>query len=281
MHCLLLVIIISFIGSCLSRSITGNCHYEMIGTNYMCRFSSQPYKRENDVIHLNGTHIIGHNDDDVDSITADPGSFVPVMPIIFCEKFKNVRAIILARVQLSLITDNSFSGCRNLEFLLLGQNRIRIINSNVFQNNVKLTNIQIVDNQITHIEDDSFRNLAKLQNLEFDRNRINGISSTTFRGLTSLSSLSLQGNAIVELPSNAFSDLENIAALQLFDNTITRVHPEFLESLPNRRMQLNLVNNNCISASFMFTMDTIDEIKPYFSECFDNYKGVNINTTTP
>lgn len=273
----LFALLICCIGSCLSRNIIGNCVYVYRDDSptgaYECIFSSQPFKSEQDITHINGTHIGEYSDDSVTTVRVPRETIMPVAPTIFCEKFKNLQYLIISRVYLHTITDNSFSRCVNLEYILITQNRLREITANVFEKNIELRSLLISDNELIRIEDNAFRNLAKLNLLELHRNQITGISAETFTGLTNITSLTLFTNEIPELPLNTFSNLVNIQNLQLFNNQIRSVHPDFLESLPDTQMQFVLWNNNCISQSFMFTKETVDEIKPFFSECFSNFRN--------
>lgn len=276
MYCLsLFVLLICFAGSCLSRNIIGNCLYvhdvESLTGPYECVFSSQPFKNEHEVTHINGTHVGAFTDDDVTTVRVPRDSIMPTVPTIICEKFKNLQNFIMTFVGLRTITENTFSSCRNLENLGITQNRLREITANAFENNLELRSLRLSDNELIRIEDNAFRNLAKLELLELHRNQIMQISSETFTGLTSLTSLTIFRNFIPELPLNCFGDLVSLQNLELFINEITSVHPDFLESLPDTQMQLLLFNNICINQAFTFTKETIDEIKPHFSECFNNY----------
>lgn len=219
----------------------------------------------------NGPHLDGFNDNNVTSLFASSSNFIPVTPAIFCEKFENIRALVLIGVQLREMTDNSFSSCYHLRTLYLSYNRIRVVTADVFRNNLELIELRLPDNEITRIADNSFRNLAKLQYLEFNRNRIMEINERTFSGLNSLIELSLQTNSIMELTSVNFSDLLNIQLVLLFSNRIDRIHPNFLETLPQRNFTLDLSNNLCISSRISFTVEDVGDLKTLFSQCFENY----------
>lgn len=277
-----LVIFLSVIGICVvSANVNGRCEYTAwSSTSYECRMSTELFKRETDLTNINGTHIEGFNDDNVTDLVAVTGSIMPVTPIIFCEKFPNIRNLILMRVQMHIITNNSFSACLRLQILYLSFNRIRVIEADAFRNNVELINLHIPDNEIMRIEDNAFRNLVNLYDLELTRNRLTEINQATFRGLTNLTIFSVQGNSIAELNAGVFSDMVNVRILLLFSNSIRRIHPDFLETLPNGNFQLNVQNNQCIDEAFMFTVDIIDNIKPYFSDCFDNYRNYNNKSIT-
>lgn len=132
-----LIVFITLIGICVSRDIIGNCVYEDHGTDYVCRFSAEPIKLEDDVIAVSGTHAPGFTDASVTSIIVEINSVVAATPIILCEKFGNVRTMILSRIQLHNVTGNSFSRCINLEFIYMNQNQLVEFAPNALQNNGK------------------------------------------------------------------------------------------------------------------------------------------------
>lgn len=262
-------------GRCQSR-ITANCVYdyqpESATGPYECVFSSRPFKNEQDVTSIIGTHFDGFDDDNVTTVRVPRSTVMPTAPTILCEKFKNLRFIIMSFVYLQQITDNSFSLCVKLEYILLTQNRLREITANVFEKNVELRTLLLSDNpSLVRIEKNPFRNLGKLNSLELHRSQIEGINEETFQGLSNVTSLTLFTNRIPELPLNSFRDLLSLRTLQLFNNQISKVHPDFLDSLPDTQIDFTLWNNPCISQGFTFTKETLDEIKPLFRECFDNY----------
>lgn len=268
---ILLIVLITLFGRCVSLNIIGNCIYEDQGIVYLCRFSAEPIKHENDVVAINGVHVPGFNDDSVTSIIVDIDSVMVATPVIFCEKFKNVRNIILSRVQLHKVTENSFSRCLNVEFIYLNINQVDEIATNALRNNGKELELSDIFYRFNLIL--SFQNLAQLNRLEIDRNSLYHINPALFRGLTNLKQLNLRGNFITEIPLNAFSDFVNVEQITLFSNRITRIHPDFLDTIPARQtVILNLFDNICISQYIVFTRDTIEQIRPLFSECFNNYR---------
>lgn len=115
--------------------------------------------------------------------------------------------------------------------------------------------------------------LVRLDRVNLDRNSIYEINAATFRGLTHLRQLNLRGNFITEIPPNVFSDLVNVEELTLFSNRIARIHPDFLDSIPaGQTVILNLFDNVCINQFITFTRENIDQIRPLFNECFNNYR---------
>lgn len=271
----LFVVLIYFIGSCLS--LTGTCDYfylpDVTTGSYECIFSYPQFTNENDITYINGTHLQGFTDDDVTTVRVVRDSNLPAVPTIFCRQFRNLISLALSRNNLHTLTVNSFSSCIHLEFLLLTQNAIKEIPANVFERNIELKELFFSYSYVARIEDYAFRNLAKLELLELHNNEIQQITPNTFSGLSNLRELTLFSNLIPELPLNSFRDLISIQNLPMFTNRITRVHPDFLESLPDAQINLSLFNNICISNAFTFTKERINEIKPQFSACFDNYRN--------
>lgn len=257
-----------------TRRRNGFCEYRATSNVYDCSFSAELFKRERDIDQINGTHLDGFNDSNVSGLVASFGSIIPVTPTIICENYENLQALLLIGVRLHLLTENSFSQCHNLRTLYITFNRIRAIPINAFRNNVQLKELYMQGNEIVHIEDLSFRNLVNLEILELNQNRIIHISETTFRGLVNVQNLALQNNQIVELSSNMFSKLKDLAWLTLFSNRISRIHPDFLTTLPNSTFRLDLVNNQCINNWFTYSVEIIDDLENYFEACFANYRSI-------
>jgi len=271
--------IILITASSRADDVKGNCNYYMLHGNYRCSFSAENSSNEEDIKTIEGTHLEGYGDDNVVRLQRADGDWeTSIVPQILCQKFTNLRDFDLSFVGLETMTENSFANCLKLAEIYATNNKLTEITSRMFAANVKLHRLILFENQIERIEANSFENSSELSYLFLWGNQIAELDEDSFRGLSSLYELYLQNNLIAELPAKVFQDLTQLNVLSLQNNRLTRIHPEFLESLPSGPLEISLLSNVCISTSITFRKGAINEARPYFEECFDNFQA-SITTT--
>jgi len=247
----LVVFLLSALASGISGSVTGNCDYSIMHEEYTCTFSVHIFSNEDDVTAIEGTHLPGYTDNDVVRLQkASTLMLLPYMPTIL------------------------FSGCSSLQTIDLGSNELTQVPANVFVNS-QLRQLYLDNNQISDIAVGAFSNLINLQELFLGSNQLTALNADLFKELSNLSVLYVFNNLIVELPEDIFKENQNLNDIDMYSNQLTRIHPSFLDSPLSGTRTLWFSDNICINSDHQFNENTIDEVRPFFEECFQNYVDYN------
>jgi len=225
---------------CIAVDVSSNCTFIYSFNKYACKFAANGFADENDVTLIEGQHLPDYGDEQVERISAFMTS-IAVMPTIVCEKFVNLQSIEFSASDMQTITENSFSKCLSLNFLRLSYNKLEL------RNNTELQSIILDYNDIDYIEDGTFRNLHKLIRLTLYYNKVTTLGRDFFQGL------------------------DNLGFFDLSKNPLQSVHPDILKNIPSYKMDLKLLNDDCINIDYTFTRKGVSYIKPFFKDCFANY----------
>lgn len=113
-----------------------SCLYLDSSVGYTCYLSmNNPGGAE--VSEITGEHLEGFSDADVFMVYSWEG-LSTIIPQVVCAQFPSVVQLDFAFFGITTITENSFSGCTNLNFLRLWFNQITELPSNTFANNPAL-----------------------------------------------------------------------------------------------------------------------------------------------
>jgi len=154
---------------------------------------------------ISGTHLEGKTNEDVRYILRTTDSNTTNVPSIICDTFQNSTRFELQSIGISRIDENSFWGCKSLEYLDLSSNLLTSLPLNAFS-----THPSSYPNKISELPWDKYG--SHLQNLE---------------------TLYLQGNKIQEIQPLVFNSLVNLKTLWLNSNKIKSVLPELFDTLKN------------------------------------------------
>jgi len=213
-----------------SVDVVGSCGYSITDFQYTCSLSSPSFVNENDMMRIDGSHIIFFNDNGVKRLDVKSGTLIPVPPTILCEKFPNIKDMDLTRIQVKTLTDNSFSKCLYLEQLHLHYNNLTEIGANVFKNNVELTDLYLHHNQISSLDVNTFSSLSKLQSFYISSMMLTEVHEDLFKYNMELINLAIDSNQISKLEANTFRALTKLEHLHLYDNKLTEINEDLFRN---------------------------------------------------
>jgi hypothetical protein len=192
--------------SVLPRELNDNeyiqCNYvHTVGNaRYECLLSiSNPNGIEFDEIE--GTHVSGMSDVDVDVIFAYTGS-TKIIPSVICRQFPNIYQLTLIGLNIEEITPTAFAVCHNLVEIYLISNEFTSVPANTFANSPNLAHIELSSNKISVLDENSFTGTVS-ELIVLDNNEITSINSIWFSSVNgTLRQLRLMQNQISEIRSN-------------------------------------------------------------------------------
>jgi len=250
------------------------------------------YTSDEDNDELFGGHFPGKTDDDVQFVASKviKSPLPKIFSLKICEKFKNLKKILISRKDVEEIEANTLDDCLNLTDFTFIDNKLREIPENLFIKNSKLEILNLWNNQIQFIPADSFKSLKKLEHLSLSRNNLKSLNPEWFKNLENLKQFSADGNEILELPKDIFKPLKNLIGLHLYNNSLTVIHSDSF-SLPSKLQELSLNQNKikaidrkllddsniskvsmhpnvCSNSNMEFREETLMGLK----RCFDNYQ---------
>ncbi|KOC64494.1 Leucine-rich repeat-containing G-protein coupled receptor 4 [Habropoda laboriosa] len=136
---------------------------------------------------------------------------------------------------------------RTMTELVLARNQISSISNGAFSNLSRLVYLNIADNKITKLQDNVFKGLDSLQVLIITRNSLTKIERQAFSDLKQLSTLYLHRNSLTELEKGTFSELESLKDLNLAWNKLERITKDSFADLPQTldflHIDLNGINS--------------------------------------
>lgn len=242
----LLVLLSLLFGSSLGQSLL--CNYANSVVNgqerYICTLNIDNPTGFDEFTEINGTHVEEMTNADVTALYLTFTSRTINFPRIICSQFPNLVHINYAGMDVVEITENTFSGCPNLEWLRLYYNEIEEIHERAFASNTRLGYLDLERNKFTTLPENVFLGLVNLEILELTNNpftsipgglfrplislvglylataRINAINPDWFAPLSNLELLTVYGNNITVWPDNAFTNLRNLRAFEISRNPI-------------------------------------------------------------
>jgi Leucine-rich repeat (LRR) protein len=163
-----LIILVSTAGSLsLDTSISCTFHDDSL---YTCELSIHNPDGFDLFETIQGEHLENKTDSDVSAVIMS-GQNSQNIPVIICEKFRNIEDFHSYFSQVEILTEKSFANCEKLRQLFISDNFIRIIPDNVFLNNQNLEIALLDYNQIRKIENFAF-NGSKLEILGIFGNKL-------------------------------------------------------------------------------------------------------------
>ncbi|KAG5668558.1 hypothetical protein PVAND_016496 [Polypedilum vanderplanki] len=195
------------------------------------------------ITEIGGIHLEGYTDADVQGILRINGSIETAFPAIFCQRFPNIQRALVHGLNITEITDNSFSTCTSLDWLYILSNRISSISQNAFANNQNLIHIDLDNNLLSTLPENVFGTLSNLEILDLRNNPFVEIPSGAFNGLSSLQILYMQNTRLTAINPAWFSSTSNLETLYLTNNQISQISPNTFNNLQNL-ISLNLNGNN-------------------------------------
>lgn len=280
-----------------------NCDYYVELTNeYTCPLKIFNPNGLNNFTDINGTHVPGKCDDDVQIVSVFIVSTTPIIPSIICEKFKNVKRLSFSFGGLVQIDENSLKKCRNLTNFQISNNDIEdrldenafienfdllelymethlpALPENIFRNQEKLEILVLRYNEFTDLPQNVFKTLKSLKVLNLDSNLLTTLRAEWFEPLEKLEVLSFAYNQLEELPANIFSSLTNLKAIALLENKFKVIHSDWFGILPN--LESILLQKNQIFAIDEKLLDStgVNDIAMLRNVCAD--KNVVDNSDT-
>lgn len=144
------------------------------------------------------------------------GSRMDIFTSDICNAFPKVKKINADHLAISVLEDNSFENCHELEHLKMSYNRLtQLNNTNLFKNNLKLKIVHFYANRLTVINPDTFNHLTMLEDLSFGINNIYNFPIEDFSTNTHLKNLYVD--------QNDFNDINETIILKKFPK-LTYIH---------------------------------------------------------
>jgi len=293
------VFVLIFIILVKSQSINSQtifCLYSETASGYTCElFIFNPDGFDNITI-INGQHIVGKSDSDVQSIIS-LGGLSTNIPRIFCDRFFNVKSINFSSLNIERIGINSFWNCRNLMSLDVQMNQIASIHQLAFVNTANLTSINLQHNKITNSSNNVFFGLYNLTVLNVGDNQLSTLHSNWFSTLTSLRYLYIENNQIEVLPDGTFESLKNLVHLNLDNNNLKIIRADSFGTLPTLSIasfqnnqidaiderfvdntgvtSFDLTGNVCADVNIVDMTQFRQVMRSQLSQCFRNYEDMS------
>ncbi|XP_070492487.1 leucine-rich repeat-containing protein 15-like [Chironomus tepperi] len=224
----ILLVLFAFIGSTVSQRVS--CDYELRTVNgrqsYTCYMTIDNPNGWNNFTQVEGFHYPGMNNVFVTAIVRNTlTSSTPNVPEIICQQFPHVTYIDMSFLQLQEVGENTFRGCRNLDWLRLYYNRIPSLPENLFIHNRHLTYIDLDSNLFTTFPENLFANQLALQALDLNNNPLTNLPTGIFRNLWSLQTLFLRAGSLPTINPGWFANLINLNYLDLSYNVFNQTIP--------------------------------------------------------
>lgn len=246
---------------------------------YGCEYTDYGSSSIDEVTEIEGLHMDGKTDNDVEFIEAHD-SVIHKIPNIIFQKYVKLNRFDFQNVQLATLDESSFRGAVNLKFINLNFNKITKIPDRVFQFCSKIEQIFMQSNNINSIDLNAFDGLTnKLTILNLNNNKIEGIQYEHFRPLTNLKELYLYNNVINVIHPETFKSLSKLVFLYIHNNQLSYVHSDVLKPLVSLKT-LYARENKCINKDFPNIKNINTEVIPHFSKCVDNYNSPSTTTET-
>lgn len=196
---------------------SGTWSFELI-SYYSCVLKTEQSTFSIKLTTIDGQHTNGYDDNDVKYLVNNINANLKTFSSIFCDKFRNLNAILMGDAGIESIDADAFTNCGNLIFLRMFRNRIK------------------------YLPDHVFRPLEKLQHLIFYNNMLQSINPECFGPLPNLSWMRLTGNQISEIPPKAFASLGSLKYLHFYGNGIKKLYPDSFEGLNSMKTIMLHVN---------------------------------------
>ncbi|CAG9810514.1 unnamed protein product [Chironomus riparius] len=161
-----------------SQSATFECDYKAgawgtLGTTYYCLVSNSAIITSPDeaqVYDISGTHLAGHNDDNVGAFYNVAKGQIHYFPRGIAKFLKNLKGIYFRGTGLKEIHQSDLRPYPKLANLYLYISSLEVLEKDLFKFNPNLDYIYLKSNKISHIDSNVFDNLPKLKTLYLESN---------------------------------------------------------------------------------------------------------------
>ncbi|KAL7013794.1 hypothetical protein ACKWTF_015582 [Chironomus riparius] len=215
-------------------------------TTYECALTISNPNGFDNFTRINGDHQPGFSDQNVTEIPFANGLTTNI-PQIICRQFANLKIIILDRIGITFVDNNSFRGCGHVERLNLNNNEISSVSVGAFWRNEKLKSLDLSENSIQILPENIFDNLSDLEVLNLSFNDFETIPNKTFKELDSLLDLRLAGVGMSRINAAWFENLGDLRYLYLYSNEISELSEDSFEDLDDLtllNLSINPINGN-------------------------------------
>jgi Leucine-rich repeat (LRR) protein len=209
--------------------------------SYNCQLNIEDRLGLDNFERIEGEHDGTRGDDDVRFVIGIQQN-TRTIPRAICRQLPNLLTFELYNSGVSVITPETFAGCRMLDSISLNRNSILFIPDGTFSNNPMLTTLRIQDNRIRHISPLALQG-SRVQIVQFEINQIQEFSRWFEPVNETLIAILISSNNIDEIPSNFFVNLPNLAMLNVNSNRNIRIAANAFESNVNMT-SLDLSNCN-------------------------------------
>ncbi|KAJ6630884.1 Leucine-rich repeat-containing protein 15, partial [Pseudolycoriella hygida] len=237
------LVICSILVAAVAQEPSLSCVYSSFGDSYRCELTINNPNGLNNFTEIDGIHLTGFTDEDVDTIYRRVGVSTNV-PQIICDTFSNIRDFELFSIGITEVDDNAFRGCSRITTLYLSYNSITSISENAFATLRDVTYMNFAQNLLTTLPENVFANQQNLTFLHLSGNRITELPSDVFRPLENLLTLSLGYSNLTAINSEWFSNLHLLDLLDLSGNRIA-LSPTTFNGL--EQLSQLYIGNNAIS----------------------------------
>ncbi|XP_070505224.1 paramyosin-like [Chironomus tepperi] len=169
-----------------SQAVSFDCQYisgswSGLGTAYYCSVQNSVSITSPDAAQVDsvtGTHLAGHNNDNVEGFSVYNKGQVHYFPRGLDKIFKNLIGIQIAYAGLKEIHQSDLKDLPKLRNLFLYGSSLEILEANLFKFNPNLDYIYLKSNKISHIDPNVFDKLTKLKDMNLDANTCISMSAS-------------------------------------------------------------------------------------------------------
>lgn len=254
-------------------------NYEHLNANvYACLLRINNPNGLNNFTDIDGAHLMGYSDGNVDYIINSLGSVTTNIPSIICNKFYNVSDIYLRSAGIQRINEYSFRNCSKLTNLSIFNNTLTEIDENSFIGNEKLKGLAIENDTISTLRPNLFKSLKSLSSLVLDYTDFQELLNGIFTSLVNLFYISMNGNILRNISSSAYEFRPNLKIARFVNNQISAIDEKFIENTGIN--YIDLTGNLCINRLITDGSASRSQIKQLLKACFDNF-SISPTTVVP
>ncbi|KAL7051775.1 hypothetical protein ACKWTF_004615 [Chironomus riparius] len=234
-----LIVLLAIFGSSYSQSIS--CDYELRGENYVCYLHVDNPNGFDNFTRIEGNHLPGFTDNSVTAIIKIIlNSTTRNVPQILCSQFPNTNIIDLTSLNIKEVGENSFRGCRSLNWLRLYGNSISELPENLLTLNNRLDYLDIERNSLETLPENFLENQLEIDIIHMGLNPLKNLPAGLFRNLRRLRILYLRKANLTALNPAWFENLINLQNLDLSKNPIDQTIPSDIFQNLHRLERLNI-----------------------------------------
>lgn len=158
-----------------SLEVTVDCQYqissdwELVKDPYECNLVSLGIMNKLLAINATGTHLPGHDNDDVKAITIYDG-ICNIIPSALGSIFPNIEALAVWNSSLKFVSSNDLQQFSNLREIWLLGNDLEYLESNLFVYNPRVEIVVVRSNKIKYVGAKCFDFLQNLRKVDFSDN---------------------------------------------------------------------------------------------------------------